>query len=73
MMVMLQHGYLNQLYHMFTYIQLQYTSEIVLDPTVYDINTYQFVAEDGQHNIYSKEEEGLSPNTPKPRGMVLHR
>ena len=69
MMAMPRDGYLNQLYHMVTYLKLKHNSEIVPDPTVPDISAVQFIVADWQHPPFGKSKGKCPHNTPKHCGV----
>ena len=69
MMASPREGHLNQLFHIFAYLKLKHNSELVLDPTILDIDDQEFPLEDWSHTPFGHAKETLPPNAPKPYGI----
>ena len=69
MMALPREGHLDQLFHIFGYLKNKHNAELVLDPTVPDIDEQLFPKEDWSHTAFGHVKEELPPNAPKPRGI----
>ena len=65
-------GHLQELLHIFAYLNKHMNSEIVFDPSDPDIDTDSFQRQDWSYSIYSSPgeelKEALPPNTPQTLG-----
>ena len=68
MMALPRTGHLNQLFHIFAYLNQRHNLEIVFDPTRTDIDETLFPEQDWR-TLYSNAKENLPPRTPDPRGF----
>ena len=65
-------GHLEQLYHMFSYLEKHYNTEMVFDPSEPTINEELFEKQDWSNSVYATDDtdlkEALPGNMPEPRG-----
>lgn len=62
-------GHLDQLYHIFAYLNKHHNSELVFDPSYPSIDESKFQRQDWSSTAYNHEEkEELPSNMPEPRG-----
>ncbi len=69
MMAMPRQGHLEQLYHMFAFLNTKHNGCMVFDPTVPDIDESLFVKEDWSATPYGVHKEALPDNAPEPLGI----
>ena len=69
MMVSPRRGHLDQLFHIFAYLQQRHNSEMVFDPTPPSINETHFEKQDWRYTPYGTAKEILPPNMPLPKGL----
>jgi len=69
MMAMPREGHLEQLFHIFAFLNIKHNSAMVFDPTEPDIDDSQFVREDWTASPYGECKEELPSNMPPPRGI----
>ena len=69
MMVSPRRGHLDQLFHIFAYLQQRHNSEMVFDPTPPSINESHFEKQDWRYTPYGTAKEILPPNMPLPKGL----
>ena len=67
-MALPRRGHLNQVYHIFGYLDKHHNSEIVFDPSPPDIPDNLFVRHDWSNTVYGNCSEELPIDAPKPRG-----
>lgn len=61
-------GHLQQLFHLFSYLDKHHNAELVFDPTEPEIDMEAFAPKDWSNSIYGDVTEELPPNMPEPRG-----
>ena len=67
-MALPRRGHLNQVYHIFGYLDKHHNSEIVFDTSPPDIPDNLFVRHDWSNTVYGNCSEELPIDAPKPRG-----
>ena len=72
-MAMPRRGHLEQLYHIFAFLKIKHNAELVLDPTIPEIDESCFERKDWQHTVYGEVKEDVisnsSPHYREPRGL----
>ena len=61
-------GHLEQVYHMFSYLDKHHNAEMPFDPTVPEIDEGSFEAQDWSDSVYGEIKEHLPSNMPPPLG-----
>ena len=69
MMALPREGHLDQLYHMFGYLNCKHNAEMVFDPTVPTFDKSCFKRDDWSHTTYTNATEKIADNIPPPRGL----
>ena len=72
MMAMPREGHLEQLFHMFAFLNVKHNSAMVFDPSVPDIDDSQFVREDWTASPYGECKEEVPSNMPPPKGIGFY-
>ena len=62
-------GHLEELFHMFSYLDKHHNAEMVFDPTEPEIDESLFPTKDWSNSIYGDVEEELPPDMPPALGM----
>ena len=70
---MSREGHLQQLYHIFAYLNNKHNSELVFDPSIPNVEGSLFGKQDWSQTVYATGIDGdlteeLSPNLPEERG-----
>ena len=72
MMALPREGHLEQAFRIFAYLKNKHNAEMVLDPTIPNIDDSEFPKHDWSHTPYSSKKESIPGNLPEPRGYGFH-